>query len=279
MAEPQPDDSTHERRIKLSVVIITKNEEDNIRRCLESVKWVDDIVVVDQFSTDRTVEICTEYTDNIYQREMTEGFGPQKQFAVEKARCDWVFSIDADEWLSPELRESLESVLADTPEYDGYEIMRRTSYLDYWVNHCGWYVPILRLFDRGQGRFNDSRVHEMVIVDGRVGRLEGDLLHKSYRDIHQHLEKLNLFTDFDAQIVDAKGIVLRSTNYLWYFAVKPFLSFLRKYFLMKGYKDGVHGFIISLFTALAVMFMHVKAWQIQETRRRKHMVSTGLDGR
>lgn len=271
--------ASENRREKLSVVIIARNEEDNIRRCLESVKWADEIVVVDQFSTDRTVEICTEYTDHIFQREMTEGFGPQKQFGVDQASHSWILSIDADEWLSDELKQSIHDVFDQGPEYDGYEFMVLTSYLGYWIRHCGWYVPHLRVFDRRSGRFNDSPVHEMVIVDGRVGRVEGDLLHQSYRDMHRHISKLNLYTDYDAQIVDAKGIVLKPRNYLWYFALKPMLSFLRKFFIMKGYQDGVHGFIISLFTAIAVMVMHVKAWHIQEMRRRGHTVSSDLSRR
>lgn len=266
--------ASEERREAISVVVIAKNEEESIRRCLESVKWADEIVIVDQFSTDRTVEICTDFTDKIFQREMTDGFGPQKQFGVEHASQNWVLSIDADEWLSEELKQSIHEVFRQGPEYDGYEFMVLTNYLGYWIRHCGWYVPHLRLFDRRTGRFNDSRVHEMVIVDGRVGRLEGDLLHMSYHDLHQHMSKLDLYTDYDAQIVDAKGIVLRPSNYLWYFAIKPMLFFARKFFLMKGYKDGVHGFIISLFTAIALMVMHVKAWHIQEQRRRGHMVSS-----
>lgn len=278
MTEPKHVPAEGDRE-KVSVVIITKNEEVKIRRCLETVKWADEIVVVDQFSTDRTVEICLEYTDRIHQREMTEGFGPQKQFGVDKSTHRWILSIDADEWLSDELKQSLLGVLNGGLEYDGYEIMRRTSYMDYWVRHCGWYVPILRLFDRRKGRFNDSKVHEMVIVDGRVGRLQGDLLHESYSNMSQHLEKLNLFTDLDAQIVDGKGIVIRPSVYVWYFALKPLLYFMRKFFVMKGYKDGVRGFIISLFTAIALMLMHAKAWHIQEMRRRRHMVSTDLDSR
>ncbi len=268
-SESSAPESAPKRRTPLSVVIITRNEESNIRRCLESVKWADEIVVVDQFSTDATVEICREYTDAVYQREMTDGFGPQKQFGVDQASHDWIFNIDADEWLSDELSKSLQEMLERGPEYEGYEVMRRTRYMGSWIMHCGWYVPILRLFDRRRGRYSDRRIHETIVVDGRVGRLQGDLLHESYHSIRQHIEKLNLFSDFDAQIIDARGVVLRPANYWWYFGVKPFLMFLRKFILMGGYKDGVRGFIISLLTGITGMVIYLKAWHIQEDRRRE----------
>ena len=264
-AQPNPG------RTELSVVIIARNEEANIRRCLESVKWADEIVVVDQFSVDATADICRQYTPAVHQRDMIDGFGRQKQFGVDQATHDWILSIDADEWLSEELSEAIQGVLdGGGPEYDGYEVMRRTRYLGHWVKHCGWHVPILRLFDKRRGGFSSRKIHEMIIVDGRVGRLEGDLLHESYRSMRQHVEKLNLFTDLDAEVIDGRGTVLKLSNFWWYFAVKPFLLFLRKFVVMGGYRDGVHGFIISLFTGLASTIMHVKAWEIQQRRRRQH---------
>jgi len=257
---------------KVSVVIIAKNEEACIRRCLESVKWADEVVVVDDFSTDRTVAICREFTDKIHQKAMV-GFGEQKQFAVDHTTHDWVFSIDADEFVSDELRESILAAKRDGFTYDGYEVFRKTEYLGRWMFHCGWYVPILRLFNKKVGRFSDNKVHEFVIVNGRVGRLDGDLMHHTYRDIAHHIEKLNLFTSLDAEIVDGRGIVLKPANYLWYFALKPLLIFFRKYVVMKGYKEGVHGFLVSLFTAMAVTIIHAKAWEIQQNRQRKHVVA------
>jgi len=257
----------------ITATIITRNEEGNIRRCLESLDWADEIVVVDDLSTDRTVEICREYTDRVFLRRM-DGFGEQKQYAVEQATHDWIFSIDADEFVSDELRASILRKKEEGFDCDGYEVFRRTEYLGRWIYDCGWYVPILRLFNRRAGQFNDNKVHEMVIVDGRVGRLEGDLIHHTYRDIAHHIEKFNQFTSLDAQIVDNKGIVLRPTNYLWYFVVKPFLAFLRKYVVLKGYKDGVHGFLISVFTGMIVFIMHVKAWELQKNRRRGHLAGT-----
>ena len=269
MAEPsQPRPKTE--RTKLSVVIITRNEELNIRRCLESVKWAEEIVVVDQFSTDRTQEICREYTSHIHQRDMVDGFGPQKQFGVGHATQDWILSIDADEWLSDELSQSLQGLLnGEAPELHGYEVMRRTRYLGHWVMHCGWHVPIMRLFDRRHGGFNDRKIHETILVDGEVGLLDGELLHESYRSIRQHMEKLNLFSDFDAEVVDGRGVVLKPLNFWWYFAVKPILLFIRKFIFMQGFRDGISGFVISIFTGLATMIIYMKAWHLQEIRRRE----------
>ncbi len=251
----------------ISVVIITRNEEACIRRCLESVAWADEIVVVDQFSTDATVDICREYTDRIFERDMVDGFGRQKQFGVDHATHDWVFNIDADEWLSDELTASMQALLAGGPHDAAYEVMRRTQYLGKSIMHCGWYVPILRLFDRRRGGYNQRRIHEEIVVDGPVGLLDGDLLHESYHSIRHHVEKLNLFTDYDAQVMDERGIVLRPLNIWYYFGVKPLVMFLRKFILMAGFLDGVRGFIISMFTGVATMIIYMKAWHLQQERQ------------
>jgi len=275
MTNPSPDKTSalppaaDTRRTPLSVVIITRNEEACIRRCLESVKWADEIVVVDQFSIDATVDICREYTDRIYERDMVDGFGRQKQFGVDHATHDWIFNIDADEWLSDELSASMQALLASGPQDAAYEAMRRTQYLGKSIMHCGWYVPILRLFDRRRGGYNERRIHEDIVVDGHVARLDGDLLHESYLSIRHHMDKLNLFTDYDAEVMDERGVVVRPLNFWYYFGIKPLIMFLRKYILMAGFLDGVRGFIISMFTGVATMIIYMKAWHLQHQRQQK----------
>lgn len=256
----------------ISAVIITKNEEDRIKDCLDSVKWADEIIVVDSFSTDRTVEICRGYTDRVFQREM-KGFGEQKQFAVEKVASDWILSIDADEVVTEELRDEIQRLLNDLKGrseqsekslYDGYKIYRKNIYLGKPMRYCGWYVPILRLFKKDKGKFNKKKVHEEIIVDGRVGLLKGEILHNTYRDISHHLEKIDTYTTYDVDEMVKRGIILKPSNYLWYLLFKPAAKFLQKYIVQKGILEGMHGFILSLHAAMVVFINYVKLWEMQK---------------
>lgn len=247
---------------RLSVVTITKNEAGNIRRCMESVKWADEIVVVDDSSQDDTVRIAREYTGKVYDKKM-EGFGEQKQFAVEKATGEWILVLDADEELPPALQEEIKSLLASAQAFDGYRIWRKTFYLGKWIRHCGWYVPILRLFKRGKGRFDLRYVHEDIILEGRLGELKNPMHHYSYTDIAQHVRKLDKFTSYDAKEFFRQGVRIRPGNMLWYFGIKPPLIFIRKFIFMGGFLDGFEGLVISAFTALAVFLNYAKVWELQ----------------
>ena len=173
---------------QVSVIVITHNEEANLARCLDSVKpFAAEIVIVDSGSSDGTRAIAARYTDRVLV-EPWRGYGPQKQFALEQARCPWVFSIDADEQVSPEL--ALEITALDGSR-DGYHVPRVVWYLNRWIRHGVW-VPdlVLRLFRRDRARFTLDAVHERVVLPGGVGRLRGALRHYSYRDIAHHVAKL-----------------------------------------------------------------------------------------
>src|SRR5438477_414102 len=179
---PRNAGGTARTRAPLSCTIICYDEEEGIRAALESVKWCDEIVVVDSFSTDRTVEICREYTDRIFQREWP-GFVEQKAFALEQTRCAWVLNLDADERVSPELRREIEEVLRD-PDADGYYVPRLVYYLGRWWRRGGWYPDYrLRLFRRDKVVWGGIDPHEKVILHGRSRRLRGPLLHYTYRDV------------------------------------------------------------------------------------------------
>jgi glycosyltransferase involved in cell wall biosynthesis len=253
----------------ISAVLITMNEEERIKPCLESVKWVDEIIVVDSFSTDRTVEICRGYTDKIFQKEM-KGFGEQKQFAVEKAASDWILSLDADEVITEELRDEVKGVLKGETEFNGFKIFRKNIYIGRPIRYCGWYVPIIRLFKRGKGRFNEKKVHEEIIVDGRVGLLKGELLHNTYKDISHQLKKIDSFTAYDADELIKKGIVIKPSNCLWYLIFKPIARFLQKFILQKGIFEGAHGFILSVNAAMVVFINYVKLWEKQQKNKKDY---------
>lgn len=250
---------------RLSVVIITLNEEENIRRCLDSVFFADEIVVVDSGSRDRTCEIAKQYTDKVFFRPMN-GFGEQKQYAVDQTTGDWILSLDADERISQELRDSLVALFRTPPHeipFQGYTIYRRNVYLGRPILHCGWYVPILRLFRKGRGQFNEKLVHEEIIVHGPVGQLKGDILHEPYTDIFHHLEKIRLYASLDAREVLAKGRRVIGWRAPVHLLGRPSWKFIEKYVIQQGFREGIHGLILSLMAALGVFLIYAHCWHLQ----------------
>ena len=184
----------------ISAVIIAFNEEKNIRGCLESIKWVDEIIVVDSFSNDATVEICREYTDRVIQREWP-GHVKQKQFALEQATGDWILSLDADERLSEEAAEEIESRVLQGPQSaDGFIFPRQSYYLGRWISHGGWYPDSkLRLVRRGRAKWGGEDPHDKLIIDGRAEHLRGKILHYVYSDISHQLKTVDSFSKITAE--------------------------------------------------------------------------------
>ena len=243
-------------RQKLSVTIITYNEEKFIRDALESVKWADEIVVIDSLSTDRTVEICKEYTAQVYQIPW-HGYVEQKNLATEKTSHDWVLNIDADERVSEGLAEEIRQALSVTPQYAGYFMPRKTYYLGDWINHCGWYPDYkLRLFYKHAGKWVGKALHEKFGVQGATAYFQHDLDHYSYENISDHIQKMNNFTSIAAAHkhghVNGAGILLRT-----------FFTFLKKYILQQGFRDGTRGIIVSLLSAFSVTLKYAKLWERQ----------------
>lgn len=248
--------------VDLSVVLITKNEAARIHRCLDSVRWAAEIIVVDEHSTDDTVAIARVYGARVFSREMTAGFGEQKNFALAQASCPWILSLDADEEVTPALRRAIETTIADPGDRVAFRMPRLTSYLGRFIRHCGWYpMPVLRLVRRGRARFTDALVHEELRADGPVGDLGEDLLHHSYDSLDDHLRKLNLYTFYDAGMLARRGIRFTRLTTLWFFAGKPAATFVRKYVVQRGFLEGRHGLVLSAMAALAVFVNHVKCWE------------------
>lgn len=239
----------------ISTICISHNEEANIERCLRSVaSFSDEIILVDSFSTDRTVELARPLATSVISQEWL-GYGRQKQFALEQCSGDWVFSIDADEEVSPELTEEIRSL---DYSHDGYWMPRPVWYLGRWIRHSGWYPGyILRLFRRDRGRFTDDRIHEYVRVEGRTRRLRGDLYHYSYRDVAHHVEKMNEFTSLAAQQMFERG----RRAHLWQLTATPGLEFLKVYLLKRGFMDGFAGLVISTLHSYYVFLKYAKLWE------------------
>ena len=211
---------------KLSVVIIVKNEEENIADCLESVKWADEIVILDSFSQDRTCEICRKYTDKIYQSKFTS-FSLQKNMVLDRAGNDWVLSIDADERVSPELKARIVSAINDdSEEFSGYFIPRKNYFFGEWVRHCDLYPDyVLRLFKRSRGRFGDRIVHESVKLNGKAGYFDEPLEHYTYRSIDDYIDRIKRYTT-----LSVKQMRKDKRKSRWYnLVINPVAAFMKMY--------------------------------------------------
>jgi glycosyltransferase involved in cell wall biosynthesis len=244
---------------KLSCVIITYNESKNIRRCLESVTWADEIIVVDSYSTDDTKKIASEFTNKIFDFKW-EGYGPTKGYAVKQASGDWILSIDADEQVPQKLKEEILQIIRSEDSQDGYFIPRRSYFLGRWMKHGGWYPDyVLRLFRNGRGDFTSRLVHEEVLVNGKTGRLKHDLVHYTDPDYDHYLEKLNRYTSMDARQRYQQG---KRGSWVDLF-IRPMAVFLKTYFIKRGFLDGLPGLILAVSSAFHVFAKYVKLWHLE----------------
>lgn len=248
----------------LSVILIVRNEAEMIAETLQAVAWADEIVVLDSGSTDDTVGICHLYTDKIWETDWP-GFGAQKNRALERATGDWVLSLDADERVSPELRAEIEAAIADPKGCDAFELPRLSRYCGRAIHHSGWWPdPVCRLFKRGRAHFSDDRVHERLIVDGRVGRLTQSLQHESFRDLAEVLAKVNHYSDESARMLQQRGkrgSVGKAVGHgLW--------AFLRTYILRRGFLDGREGFLLAVSNAEGTYYRYIKLMYLNEQAQR-----------
>ncbi len=245
---------------RLSVTIITLNEEANIRRTLESVRWADELIVLDSGSTDRTVPICREYTDQVFPQEWL-GYAKQKNAAIDKASSDWVLSLDADEPVEPGLAAEIREIIASPDALDGYRVPRKTYFLGKWMRHGGWYPDRnLRLFRRGRGRFEERAVHEAVRVSGTVGTTRHAILHYAYPDLESYLASINKYSSLAVDVMAEKGIPPSKTSWIQ-IVLRPCFAFLLRYVFRLGFLDGKHGLVLNLFHASYVFAKYAKAWE------------------
>jgi len=240
---------------RLSVILITKNEAAHIRACLESVAWADEIVVVDSGSSDDTVAIAREFTPHVHVHDWP-GFGAQKNRALGYATNEWVFSIDADERVTPELRTAIEAVLQDGGDARAaWRVSRLSSYCGRFMRHSGWYPDhIVRLFRRGAARFSDDLVHERLLVEGSIGRLDGELLHHAFDSMEEVLRKLDMYSTAGAQKLHRQGRTTTLTGAV----LRGLWSFFRTYVLRGGFLDGREGFMLAVSNAEGTYYRYLK---------------------
>jgi glycosyltransferase involved in cell wall biosynthesis len=252
------------KRPPLSVCIITFNEEKNIRDCLESVTWAEEIIVVDSLSQDTTVSLCRLFTDKVYEQEW-QGHVKQKNCALQYARNEWVLCVDADERVSPELREEIERNLSMEGNcVDGYYFPRHSYYLGKWINHGGWYPDYkLRLFKKSKGSWGGEDPHDKVILKGTTTQLKGELLHFVYKNVSHQLQTVDSFSTITSTALDRAGERFTLFKLLY----RPSAKFFETYLIKRGFMDGLPGFIIAVISSFYVFLRYVKLWELQKLRQ------------
>ncbi len=245
--------------VTISAIVITKNEEQRIGACLDSLAWVDEIVVVDSGSTDRTRQICEAHPRVSFFEMSWEGFGTQKNRALDRATGEWVFSLDADEIVPPELAEEIRRTLV-APVCAGYLVRRKNFYRGQWIRRCGWWPDeILRLFRRDKGRFNDRLVHESVEVAGPIGALQGAIEHRSFRSVSDFIAKADSYSTLGARQMREKGRRATPVGAVTH----ALATFFKVYLLKRGFLDGGAGLLIASSNAAGVFYRYMKCWELQ----------------
>ena len=250
---------------RLSVIIITLNEASNIDACLESVKWADDVLVVDSGSTDGTADLARAKGARVVVRDWP-GYAEQKNFAAGAAAHDWILSVDADERVTPDLRQQIQQRLAAEPAEAGFRMPRVTWHLGRWIRTTDWYPDYqLRLYDRRRAAWASRPVHESVSATGPVGRLTSDLQHFAYRDLQHHFATMDRYTTLAAQDMRAQG---RRAG-VFDLTMHPWAAFMRNYVLRRGFMDGTAGFVVSTMNAYYVFLKFAKLWAGEPSRSQR----------
>ena len=259
-----PVEGLHARE-PLSALVTTKNEEPSIRACLESLRWADEVVVVDSGSTDGTLAIARSIADRVLEHPY-ENPAAQKNWALGELTHSWTLILDADERVTPELRREIESVLADPSRRDGYWIRRENWFYGRPIQNAGWQRDkVLRLFDRRKGAYRPVLVHEEVELQGQVDRLKARLVHEPYRDLDQYFEKWSRYSRWSAEELRRRGVSASA----YYLLFRPWLRFARMYVLEGGFREGRRGIVLCWLAAFSVFTKYARLWgdEMREGKR------------
>ncbi len=239
-----------------SAVIVTKDEEENIKDAIESVKDFSEIIIIDSFSSDRTVEICKKYTDKIFQEEW-RGYAKQKQLGIDRASMPWVLILDADERLTPELKAEVMNVM-DNKGHSGFYIARKNFFLGKWIRHGGWWPDYtLRLFRKENAFIEEREVHEKVVVKGKTGYLINPMVHYTSRNISDFHKKLEVYATLSAKEMEKKGVRPSILSLV----LHPFFTFLKMFLIRRGFLDGAYGLILAVLYSYYAFLKYAKSWE------------------
>lgn len=251
---------------KITIIVPAGNEERHIRACLESARWADELIVVDSFSSDRTVEIARGIADRVLEHEYINS-AAQKNWAIPQAAHPWVMILDADERITPALRDEIRAAIADPQGRAGFRILRQNHFMGRPVNFCGWQRDdVLRVFRRDGSRYQDRAVHADVIVEGgSVGALKNKLLHYTFDSFDQYMKKFNRYAELAAT---DRAKVTRRVG-VTHLLLRPAARFFRQYVLYQGFRDGLTGLIICQLAAFSVFMKYARLWETQRTAEKK----------
>ena len=244
---------------KLSVAISAFNEERKIEDCLKSASFADEIIFVDGSSTDNTVKIAKKYTSKIFIRENNLMLNVNKNFGFSKASEEWILSLDADERITDELKKEIKSIIKNNKkDVNGFWIPRKNKIFGKWMEHTGWYPDYqLRLFKKDKGKFEEKHVHEMIKLEGESKKLNNPIAHYNYENISQFLRKTLLYAENEANQLIEKGY-----NFAWQDSIRfPIKEFISRFFAREGYRDGLHGLVLSLLMAFYYLVIFVNIWE------------------
>ena len=244
---------------KLSVVVSAYNEEKKIEDCLKSASFADEIIFIDNSSSDSTLKIAKKYTSEFFVKENNPMLNVNKNFGFSKAKNEWILSLDADERVTPELAKEIQSsIINHKSSVVGYWIPRKNIIFGKWIEHTGWYPDYqLRLFKKGKGKFEEKHVHEMIKLEGESGKLKSPIIHYNYENVSQFLQKTLLYTENEADQIVEKGY-----KFIWQDSIRfPIKEFISRFFAREGYRNGLHGLVLSLLMAFYHLIIFVNIWE------------------
>lgn len=248
--------------MKISASIIVFNEEDNIDELCESLSWVDEIVIVDSYSTDRTKELAGRYTEKIFDHEF-KGYKDKHEFADAHTTGDWILWMDADERVTPELRQEIIALKEREDKPEGFEIPRKTWFAGKWILHSGWYPDYqMRLYKKDASYWDGIAPHETARVRGRLERLKNPILHNTKRNLSEYHRTIDSYTTLAAEALDRSGRSISGTSIV----IRSVSGFIRTYFIKQGFRDGFQGLLIAFFTGYGVFLKYAKLWERRSRR-------------
>ena len=239
----------------IGALVLTYNEEDRIEDCLRSIEWVDEIVVIDSFSEDETLNICNKYTKKIYQRKFDD-FATQRNYGLQKIETDWILILDADERVTEDLSSEIIRKI-NSPNFQAYEVPRKNIFMGEWLKCCGLYPDYtMRLFKNDDIEY-ENKVHEGINYDGNIGKLDNDLIHHTYRNLSHYSYKMNHYADLSARDKFKDG---KKTT-IFYVLLRPIFDFIQMYILQRGFTGGAPGLIYSIIHSYYTFLKYARLWE------------------